>query len=219
MPLLAARSTAPAPRRAVARRNTCERHRWLATPLHELVATLKRMLGGRPAGLKARIWLDVFFNDQRSPQVPEPLFPGILPPPFRASPPSPPVRFRYCTCKRVCARTLAYTQARLHRHACTSTLTRTAGDCEGGGGRQTHLSHGAPAHRHRRPGSLACALTHLPHTRCAHSDARVHTRYRRGCGHNQADSRCERQTSTSMRRNVCHSPASWKWSSPLLLVM
>ena len=123
------------------------------------------MLGGRPAGLKARIWLDAFFNDQRSPQVPAASFqvPDIL---FRGA--SPRVVFetahahahvRPPACiyqSRVPVRTYKLLPCRARKP--------TAGDCEGGGGRQPHLSHGARTHRHRRPGSPASARTHPPDT-------------------------------------------------------
>ena len=61
------------------------------------------MLGGRPAGLKARIWLDAFFNDQRSPQVLA-----------RVG------RFRNCTRTqtRAHARTHTLRHACVHEHAC-----------------------------------------------------------------------------------------------------
>ena len=91
-------------RRAVARRHLCKLRRWLATPLRELVATLKRMLGGRPAGLKARIWVDPFFYDQRSPQVLAPL-PRVG-------------RFRNCT------RTHTHVRTHARTHACTQARAR-----------------------------------------------------------------------------------------------
>ena len=193
-------------RRAVARRHLCKLRRWLATPLRELVATLKRMLGGRPAGLKARIWLDAFFNDQRSPQVPAASFqvPDIL---FRGA--SPRVVFetahahahvRPPACiyqSRVPVRTYKLLPCRARKP--------TAGDCEGGGGRQPHLSHGARAHRPRRPGSRAIARTRPPHTLCTHG--RWHGK---GCKQKQADSWCGRPAGTNMRRNQWHSPVIWR---------
>ena len=56
-----------------------------------------------------------------------------------------------------------YSHVHIYPYSC-GARTQTAGDCEGGGGRQPHLSHGARAHRHRRPGSLAIARTRPPHT-------------------------------------------------------
>ena len=106
----------------VARRHLCPPRRWLATSLRELVATLKRMLGGRPAGLNARIWLDAFFNDQRSPQVLAPL--------SRVG------RFQNCTCTQTRAHAHVHTHARTHTHRHTRVHQlacnhNTAGDCEG----------------------------------------------------------------------------------------
>jgi hypothetical protein len=59
---------------------------WLGTTLRELLATLKRVLRGRAdAGITVLVWVDVCFNDQRSPQVPP------LPPAVVEDPSSPPL--------------------------------------------------------------------------------------------------------------------------------
>ena len=88
-----------------------------------------------------------------------------------------------------------------HLHACAS---HTAGDCHGGG-RQPHLSHGAWAHCHRRPGSRAIARNRPPHT--LRTQGRWHEK---GCKQKQADSWCGRPAGTNMRRNQWHSPVIWR---------
>ena len=42
---------------------------WLGTSLRELLAILKRLHRGRFADGQGKVWLDVVFNDQRSPQA------------------------------------------------------------------------------------------------------------------------------------------------------